>query len=386
MITLPQRQALTSVLNLPAVRAVADGDRIDSDGLVLFGAGLRGRRVLSGLRKRHREPLAFCDNNEKLHGTVVDGLPVLSATEAASLHPDATYIVTIWSDRIGYPVAAVRAQLGAFGIKNVTSFTSIYDRWPDEFLPEFFLDRLDTLRGHDEAILEAAELWNDDASRVEFIEQLRARITLDLAPIDHATTTPAYFPDLFTVSSDEVFVDCGAFDGDSYRAFAEVTHGRFRDYFGIEPDSANFAKLQDCVAAVPRDRSAAVTLLEIGVAEKNMVLRFSAAGSAESRISDSGAVKIECRTLDDVLQGVGPTYIKMDIEGAEAAALAGGRTSIQRSRPILAVSAYHRVDDLWNIPRLIASMVSDYTFHLRPEKRAGWDLLCYAIPRERLKS
>jgi hypothetical protein len=74
----------------------------------------------------------------------------------------------------------------------------------------------------------------------------------------------------------------------------------------------------------------------------------------------------------------------MDIEGAEAGALRGAQTVLSRHRPILAVSAYHKVTDLWALPLLIESLVDRYAFSLRPEKKAGWDLICYAVPRERL--
>src|SRR5258706_10611163 len=51
--------------------------------LVLFGAGGLGRKTLDGLRKLGRPPVAFADNNPRLHGREVDGLPVMSPESAA---------------------------------------------------------------------------------------------------------------------------------------------------------------------------------------------------------------------------------------------------------------------------------------------------------------
>jgi hypothetical protein len=58
---------------------------IGSDGpLVLFGAGRLGLITLKGLRQLGIEPVAWADNNPRLHGSVVEGLPVYSATEASA--------------------------------------------------------------------------------------------------------------------------------------------------------------------------------------------------------------------------------------------------------------------------------------------------------------
>ena len=55
-------------------------------------------------------------------------------------------------------------------------------------------------------------------------------------------------------------------------------------------------------------------------------------------------------TLDEALSGEGPTYIKFDIEGSELDALDGGRETITRYRPKLAVCVYHLPDHLCAFP------------------------------------
>lgn len=67
-------------------------------------------------------------------------------------------------------------------------------------------------------------------------------------------------------------------------------------------------------------------------------------------------------------------------------ALEGAREVIQRRRPVLAVSAYHKQYHLWQVPLNLAIVCTDYSFFLRPHGTEGWDLVCYAIPSERLKN
>ena len=76
----------------------------------------------------------------------------------------------------------------------------------------------------------------------------------------------------------------------------------------------------------------------------------------------------------------------MDIEGAEPDALLGARATIARHRPILAMCAYHEQDHLWSIPLSLRETCDNYSFVLRPHNEEGWDLVCYGVPHERLRS
>ena len=77
---------LNETIDEAAARARHEFDRLcaGASGLVLFGAGNLGRRVLGGLRRLGVEPLAFADNNPRLWGTSVEQLPVLRPDDAAS--------------------------------------------------------------------------------------------------------------------------------------------------------------------------------------------------------------------------------------------------------------------------------------------------------------
>ncbi len=66
-------------------------------------------------------------------------------------------------------------------------------------------------------------------------------------------------------------------------------------------------------------------------------------------------------------------------------ALVGARKTIQEKLPVLAVCAYHNQDHVWRIPLLIHSFSDQYRFFLRPHNLEGWDLVCYAIPLDRLE-
>jgi hypothetical protein len=70
----------------------------------------------------------------------------------------------------------------------------------------------------------------------------------------------------------------------------------------------------------------------------------------------------------------------MDIEGAELEALKGARETIEKYHPGLAISVYHKPEDIWVIPQWI-NEIGGYDFYLRPHAHSTFDTVCYAIPR-----
>jgi FkbM family methyltransferase len=354
------------------------------DSLVLFGAGGIGRKTLHGLHRLGIEPLAFADNNPKLWDQPMLGVPVLPPKEAAARYGgSAAFVVTIWTgegwDRMGHRVSALRQ----FGCERVMTFGPLYWKYPEVYLPHYAVSPAHEVHEQADAVLEASGLWSDDASRSEYVSQIRWRLWFDFDGLADPVKHPIYFPgDLCDLRADEVFVDCGAYDGDTIESFARESGGEFRKVISFEPDPASFSKLERRVAAMPqRER---IALHRAGTGAENCRVRFTADGTPAASMG-SGDLEIDCVKLDDVLADEAPTYIKMDIEGAEPDALAGARRTIERHRPVLAVCSYHRQDHVWRIPRLINSFASGYRFFLRPHLLEVWDLVCYAIPEERLK-
>ena len=113
-------------------------------------------------------------------------------------------------------------------------------------------------------------------------------------------------------------------------------------------------------------------------------VKFAADGSLGSAISNQGAIEVECVALDELLSDPEPTLVKMDIEGAEPDALRGARRLIGGGKTAFGACVYHAQDHLWSIPLLIHDMNPELRHYLRPYMPEGWDLICYAIPQERV--
>ena len=355
--------------------------------LVLFGAGNLGRKVLARLRQDNIEPLAFTDNNPALWGKYVEGINILHPNEATEkFGRKAAFIVTIWSPQSGHRFSVTKQKLIALNCEKVVSFVPLFWKFSDTFLPDNFMDLPHKIYEHADDIRKTFNLLADDESRITYLAQLEWRIKADFDGLPERSMQPQYFPeDIFALSADEVFIDCGAFGGDTVKKFRQYSNNFFKQIVAFEPDPLNFQTLSTHVKNLSVDIKEKITLFQNAVGGGEFKLKFAGTGTASSLLSEKGDIEVDSVSLDKALRNCSPTYIKMDIEGAEFDALSGARKIIKKTSPILGICLYHRQDHLWRIPLLLQSFSENYKFFLRSYDEEGWELVCYAVPKERLK-
>lgn len=355
--------------------------------LVVYGAGKLGRKAVAGLRKMGIEPLAIADGNPALSGKQVDGVTVYSPADAASKFGKiAAFIICIWSPGPGRRYHDIYKTLHRLGCLRIVSFVPLFWKRPDLFLPHYRIDLPSRLIENAPAIRTVYDAFADEASRAEFVIQLRWMTTIEFGPLlDDVTPPETYFPErIFTLGQEETFVDCGAYDGDTLDKFLQLSKNQFREYFCFEPDPANFVKLERYVAGLPAEVRSKIHVDPWAVGARRETVRFEANADVSSAVSATGEVAVECHRLDEVLQGSAPTQIKMDIEGFEPDALAGAEQTIRRHAPILSICVYHRQEHLWEIPLQIQSFGQDYAYYQRRYVDEFGDQVFYAVPRGRI--
>ncbi|MCX6355571.1 MAG: FkbM family methyltransferase [Candidatus Aureabacteria bacterium] len=353
--------------------------------LVLFGAGFIGRKVLAALRSKGITPLAFADTSREKWGTAVDGVPVLSPVEAAQRHgAHAAFIVTVWSNLNSF--LEVKRQLMKLNCTRIVPFPALAWKYPDDFLPYYQLDLPHKIIGHSEEIIAAFDLLSDDESRRQYLAQFRYLLLLDFEGLPAPSPEEQYFPpDIVTLSPDEFFVDCGAFDGDTLGAFLLRAGSRFAGVIAYEPDPLSYAKLRAYASKLPEDIKRRITVKNAALGAARGVISFEGAGSTSSTASSRGSYEVGVVSLDEELSGISPTFIKFDIEGGERDAIRGAEKILRRGKPLIAISVYHNQRDIWEIPLHLHSLCPDYHFSLRSHRADGWETVLYAIPPERVR-
>lgn len=335
---------------------------------VLFGAGAAGRYTLTALRKIWLEPLCFTDNDKTKHGSQISGIDVLSPEDALIKYPEATWLATV----ISATARDIRQQLQVMGVKTTPLW---------ELLPcHHELPTVDTL-------IYLRRMVSHDALSTRMLnDQIRFRTNPDYDTQESSDKcADIYFPDFIKHLDDEIFIDCGAADGDTVKDFC-TRWEKWSSIVAFEPDQQNYNKLIDL-----RIPAAKITKLRYAVSDFDGYMPFIANGDYSSHLGNgnylshlgNGEEKVRVTYLDKILSIV-PTYIKMDIEGAELEAIWGARKLIKEHSPVLAICAYHTSDHLWQLPLLIHAINPDYKLFLRRYAEGAWELVWYAVPIRRL--
>jgi FkbM family methyltransferase len=221
------------------------------------------------------------------------------------------------------------------------------------------------------------ELLEDDLSKSIFRRLLSFRVTNDIGHLSDFSLRDKeqYFEDFLDLKPDgETFVDVGGFDAYTSLQFIKRCP-QYREVHLFEPELKNYEVCRAALEEVPRAFS-----YNLGLSDNQEVLKFSSSGSA-SQINEDGALSIKVERLDS-LDIERPTFIKMDIEGAEKQALAGGSRTIEKHHPRLAIAAYHRPGDFWRLPFQVRAIRDDYRIYMRHYAESLYETVMFFVPKD----
>lgn len=238
---------------------------------------------------------------------------------------------------------------------------------------------------HTDSFCELYDMLEDETSKQCLNAYLNQKISGKLGYLEELYGKDQYYEKgLVHLENVACMVDCGAYDGDSYRAFCSSYESNTgKAYQGIafllEPDEQNFQTLQKQYGDQKN-----IILENMGAWDKKDTLWFQGDNTTASSFSPNGTVSMEVDSIDHIVsqQGGGQKvdFIKMDIEGSELHALQGAASIIKACHPILAVCVYHKKHDLLTIPQYIRKLYAGYRLYLRAYTRYSEELVLYAIP------
>jgi len=179
---------------------------------------------------------------------------------------------------------------------------------------------------------------------------------------------------------DEIFIDAGSFDGESSLEFIHWCGEKgYKKIYAFEPLEDGCLLTKQTLGGYHD-----IELLKCVLGEKdgtiNFVQRDGIMGSQVASEKIGGVAQtVDMRSIDSILKGERASFIKMDIEGSELAALKGAQKTIEQYKPKLAISLYHKPEDLLDIPEYILSVRKDYKLYLRLYSNMQLDLVLYAV-------
>ena len=233
---------------------------------------------------------------------------------------------------------------------------------------------LDYLREHNEDFDRAYNILCDEKSKSDFTDVLNFKISGKTEYLFRSMyEKKKLYEDILHLSDEEVIVDLGAYDGDTIREFLSVTGGKYKKIYAFEPDEKNFRKLTRKTEELYN-----IERYNLGAWDKKETLFFAKKGGRNSRKDEDG-VPVSFDSVDNTVKDE-VTFLKMDIEGAEARALDGARETIKKYLPKLYVCAYHRNEDMYVLPQKIKDFDSRYNVYFRHHPYIpAWESNFYAV-------
>lgn len=136
-----------------------------------------------------------------------------------------------------------------------------------------------------------------------------------------------------------IFFDIGANVG-YYSMLVSKLAGPSGKVFAFEPLPANIEFLKQHISLNSADN---VSLEPVALSDKAGVVRFSfGANRAEGHIGEDGDIEVRTITLDEFVadKQIGPTVVKMDVEGAEQQVFIGGAETFETYHPLIFLSTH----------------------------------------------
>lgn len=216
----------------------------------------------------------------------------------------------------------------------------------------------------------------DDYSRKVYANIINFKISGKIEYLSAVTTPKSeIYSKIIKPASNEVYVDLGAYNGDTIRELMEYTHGRYSSVYAFEPDKKNFKKLAKFISGMNH-----IYAYNAAAWCQDSQLPFSSKAGRQSSISAESDNMIDARSVDSVLSGKPASIIKMDVEGFEREAIWGSALTIAHYKPKLMISLYHRNEDIFELPLLIKSLNPAYRLYVRHQLYIpAWETNLYAI-------
>ena len=336
---------------------------LEEKKILIYGAGVQGRWACEYLKDRY-QIAGFTDKNPTIWGKDICEKHIFPLEEALKMD-DCIWVVS----NFGTVGVEIKRWLQINHITAVT-YMEICLLLEEEAFYHVYRDML-----------------KDNISQKIYISIIMGRLTGDSAYFANVYEQNQYFaiPEMNIISDDSVWVDVGAYIGDTMETYIQTTKGIFKRIYAFEPYVASFDELF---------RRTQTLCKEWNILQDKIVLINKALGECEKKrycieTGKSGAEKvvdeaignrvIDVIKLDDFFEKrESPTFIKADIEGDELAMLQGARECIAKSAPELAICIYHKPEDLYVIPNYIKHLNEHYKIWIRHHMPVDGETVLYA--------
>lgn len=344
--------------------------KIEGREFYMWGAGNTSSLAQEGLDREESITIkAYIDSNVSKQGKKFFGKTIIS--------PDNYF------EKKDLPIL--------IGSTNKKTFNEIEQNVKKQGGMVYSLDSLVFSR-HKEELEQVCGFLEDDYSRQVYLNMVSNRIKCEL-PDESLVEDNQYFcgREFSSINPNEIFVDCGAYVGDSIERYISRKSGVFGKIIAFEPDSENYKALTTRINRLRVEwniNESRIETFKAGIGDSNQNVSFetnkgnNGLGSkvVNNASADSITDSIGMVTLDSFFENKREqvTFLKADIESYEYRMLLGAKKIIKEQKPKLAVCIYHNATDMYSIPLLVKALNPEYRLKVRQHSYGLDETVLYA--------
>jgi len=387
--------------------------------VILFGTGGLAKEFMMVLKQHGILPVCFCNSDSSKSGGTYCSLPIITINELLEEHKKSVILVA--THTYAAPIKKLLLEKGVrreqilwptdfdslkglyFSKTNLVSIDPINNRVENEGSGDNS-SSMETILKNKEKIEVVYNALADQRSKALFIHKLAWSVRNEniklftdfllsfsepialFGLVPHPDPGPEnyfYFNnDVFSLGENEIYVDVGAYDGDSVSAFLQTCNLNklhYRKIYAFEPDPENHKAL---IKNTKDEKNIFCHQLGIWSHSDNVAFISSEQSPTPSGcgMTEKGNITVNTVSLDDFLQGEEVTIIKMDPPGnIIPGALKGAFNTIEKYQPKLVLGVYHSLEAIFEIPYLVHSQWPEYKLYLRHNSWACAETDLYAI-------
>ncbi|WP_085169326.1 FkbM family methyltransferase [Brachyspira hyodysenteriae] len=328
--------------------------------IAFFGAGAYGKLCLSYMQENNYNVVCFIDNDKNKQDSYIENIPIISMN---TIFEYDIILITSFSINIIDEILKYKVN------KPIISF----NKW-------FIFKNIDLFT-------ELRNILYDDKSIEVLDSLLYSKIENDNKAIYNIYEDKQYFaiPEFLYSKQNEIFLDAGAYVGDTIDKFINYYSGSFHKIYAFEPGEKQFKAIVYRIDRLIKEwaiNKNNIIVQKSGLSNYNGEVYFDEttqiAVNSISKINTNN--KVELTTIDSFLKGSPITFLKADIEGEELNMLKGAVNTIKKYKPKMAISVYHKPNDLLTIPSFIKKLVPEYNLALRHHSTIYADTILYCWP------
>lgn len=343
-------------------------DALGEDSIVLWGAGSYINEVIQ-LVGQERIKVIFDKNSSKWDSNY-NGIFVKNPEKEWNHFVDDSTTIMISVASYNYEISSYIISKWKFPEEKIISFTHLFG--------EKYMYNTESIFENRSAIEKVYELLEDEESKTYYMNTLKHRICrnpLLLKENMKIVSNYEYVSETLVIKprKGDVILDCGAYIGDTAERFLKMTEYNCQIY-AVEPLKGNYDTLVQWIESNKLKEKVYPIHALIGEKDGEGDI-FSAKETSVGASPLNGGTfsnSVEMRKIDNIINDK-VDFIKMDIEGAEIAALKGAWHTISKYKPQMVISAYHRTSHMWEIPLLVKKICSEYKIFCGHQMNAAFE-------------